>query len=180
LSLVSSDGGSSMEASSYLSPKVRKGSESAITGRGLFAEQDLKAGEVVAVKGGHILERAAVEALPEELFATEIQIADNLHLAATTPEERDGVMLFLNHSCEPNVGFAGNIVLITMRDVVAGEELTVDYAMFDIIGGAMACACGRSRCRGTVTGDDWRRAELQERYRGYFSWYLQRRIDDGR
>lgn len=168
-----------MGVSSYLSPKVRKGRESAIAGRGLFAEQDLEAGEVVAVKGGHILDRPAVEALPEELFQTEMQIADNLHLAATNPEERDAVMLFLNHSCEPNVGFAGNIVLVTMRDVPAGEELTVDYAMFDIIGGAMACACGRSRCRDTVTGDDWRRTELQERYRGYFSWYLQRRIDDG-
>lgn len=168
-----------MGASSYLSPKVRKGRESAIAGRGLFAEQDLETGEVVAVKAGRILERAAVEALPEELFATEIQIADSLHLAATTPEERDAVMLFLNHSCEPNVGFAGNIVLVTMVDVAAGEELTVDYVMFDIIGGAMACTCGRPRCRGTVTGDDWRRTELQERYRGYFSWYLQRKIDDG-
>jgi uncharacterized protein len=168
-----------MGASSYLSPKVRKGRASAIAGRGLFAEQALEAGEVVAVKGGHILDRAAVEALPEELFQTEIQIADNLHLAATSPEERDAVMLFLNHSCEPNVGFAGNIVLVTMTDVTAGEELTVDYAMFDIIGGAMACGCGRPHCRGTITGDDWRLTDLQERYRGYFSWYLQRKIDDG-
>ena len=168
-----------MGVSSYLSPKVRKGRESAIAGRGLFAEQDLEAGEVVAVKGGHILDRAAVEALPEELFQTEIQIADGLHLAATTPQERDAVMLFLNHSCEPNVGFAGNIVLVTMTDVAAGDELTVDYAMFDIIGEIMDCACGRPRCRGTITGDDWRLTELQERYRGYFSWYLQRKVDHG-
>jgi hypothetical protein len=26
--------------------------------------------------------------------------------------EYEAVMLFLNHSCEPNVGFAGNIVLV--------------------------------------------------------------------
>jgi len=40
-------------------------------------------------------------------------------------------MLFINHSCEPNVGFAGNTVLVAMRDISPGEELTSDYALFD-------------------------------------------------
>ena len=40
-------------------------------------------------------------------------------------------MLFINHSCEPNVGFAGNTVLVAMRDISPGEELTTDYALFD-------------------------------------------------
>ena len=40
-------------------------------------------------------------------------------------------MLFINHSCEPNVGFAGDIVLVAMRDISPGEELTTDYALFD-------------------------------------------------
>jgi hypothetical protein len=29
------------------------------------------------------------------------------------------------------VGFAGNIVLVAMRDISASEELTTDYALFD-------------------------------------------------
>lgn len=33
-------------------------------------------------------------------------------------------MLFVNHSCEPNVGFAGNTVLVAMRDISPGEALT--------------------------------------------------------
>ena len=36
----------------------------------------------------------------------------------------------MDHS-DPNVGFAGNVVLIAMRDVWPGEELTTDYALFD-------------------------------------------------
>jgi hypothetical protein len=40
--------------------------------------------------------------------------------------EYEPVMLFINHSCEPSVGFAGNIVLVAMRDISAGEELTTD------------------------------------------------------
>ena len=41
----------------------------------------------------------------------------------------------------------------------------------------MACRCGSPRCRGTVTGKDWMKPELQEKYRGWFCWFLQRKID---
>ncbi len=89
-------------------------------------------------------------------------------------------MLFLNHSCEPNVGFAGNTVLVAMRAVAAGEELTTDYAVFDDYDGQMSCSCATANCRSIVDGRDWHRPELQRRYRGFFSWYLQRKIDDAR
>lgn len=65
-----------------------------------------------------------------------------------------------------------------MRDVEAGEELTLDYAMMDDCDGEMACNCGTAACRKIVTGQDWRRPELQQKYRGYFSIYLQKRIAD--
>lgn len=71
--------------------------------------------------------------------------------------------------------------LVSMRDIAAGEELTIDYAMFladpDF---AMACRCGTAACRGAVTGTDWTRPELQRRYQGWFSWWLQRQIADQR
>jgi SET domain-containing protein len=38
--------------------------------------------------------------------------------------------MLINHSREPNVGFAGNTVLVAMRDISPGEELTTDYALF--------------------------------------------------
>jgi hypothetical protein len=41
----------------------------------------------------------------------------------------------------------------------------------------MKCNCGAENCRGTVTGKDWQRQDLQEKYRGYFAWFLQRKID---
>jgi hypothetical protein len=40
----------------------------------------------------------------------------------------------------------------------------------------MECHCGASTCRRIVTGQDWRRPDLQEKYRGYFSWYLEQKI----
>jgi hypothetical protein len=39
-----------------------------------------------------------------------------------------------------------------------------------------ACGCGSHDCRRRVSGDDWKRSELWQRYAGYFSPYLQRRI----
>jgi uncharacterized protein len=165
--------------SSYISPKAKKGRPGGIEGRGLFAEAAIDAGEVVAVKGGHIVDTATIEALPERLQNSEVQIADGLHLVALTDDEYEPVMLFLNHSCEPNVGFAGNVVLVAMRDIEDGEELTTDYAMFDTSPGTMVCRCGSPSCRGTITGSDWRLPELQQRYASYFSWYVSRRIAEG-
>ena len=73
---------------------------------------------------------------------------------------------------EPNLGVAGNIVFCAMRDIAAGEELTVDYAMFDRLRPPMPCRCGTPSCRGTVTGDDGRDPVLRARYDGWFAWHL--------
>jgi hypothetical protein len=60
-----------------------------------------------------------------------------------------------------------------MRDIAAGEELTIDYAMIDDHPGVLACRCGAANCRRVVFGQDWRRPDLQARYGRYLSWYLQ-------
>jgi len=166
--------------SSWISPKARKGIGSEIAGRGLFATERIDAGEIVAVKGGHIVTTRQLNDLPDPLPNSAIQITDGLHLVALSPEEYEPVILFINHSCEPNVGFAGNIVLVAMRDITADEELTTDYALFDDYDGQMACRCNTASCRRVIDGHDWRRRELQRRYHGYFSWYLQRKITETR
>ena len=85
--------------------------------------------------------------------------------------------MHLNHSCEPNLGLQGQIVYIALRDIAADEELTFDYATNGDEPEEMICRCGAPTCRGKVTGDDWRKPELQRKYDGYFSWFIQRRIN---
>jgi uncharacterized protein len=162
--------------SSYITPKARKGDASAIEGRGLVALAPISAGELVAIKGGHIVTTAVLHSLPERLQNSEIQIADGFHLVALEEAEYEPVMLFLNHSCEPNVGFAGNTVLVAMRDISPGEELTTDYALFDDYDGSMECQCMTPSCRGTIDGQDWQRPDLQSKYGSYFSSYLLSRL----
>ncbi len=164
--------------STWISPKAMKGTPSEIAGRGLVSIEAISKGEVVAVKGGHIVTTEQLRSLPERLQNSDVQITDDLHLVALTDDEYEAVMLYINHSCEPNIGFAGNVVLVAMRDIHAGEELTTDYAMFDDYEGSMDCTCGRPNCRRRIDGRDWQRPDLQERYRGYFSWYLDRIMRD--
>jgi hypothetical protein len=74
------------------------------------------------------------------------------------------------------VGMGGNVVLVSMREIAPGE-LTIDYALF--LGDpsfAMQCQCGTAACRGVVRGTDWMRTDLRERYRRWFSWWLQQKI----
>jgi hypothetical protein len=57
-----------------------------------------------------------------EFFTQRIlQIEEGLYLEAPLPLEPSDCF---NHSCEPNVGFTGQIGLLAMRDIHAGEELT--------------------------------------------------------
>lgn len=108
-----------------------------------FAKND-----VVAAKGGHFIDSATLRSLPEHLQETEIQVADDLHLAAVSDDEFEDVMLYLNHSCEPNVGLSGNIVFVAMRDIAVGEELTTDYAFVDDHDTRMDCQCGHGASAG--------------------------------
>ena len=143
----------------------------------MHAISAIAAGEVVTVKGGHIIDAAM---LPGAIGNSGFQIADGLYLAALREDEYEDVMMLVNHSCEPNLGMGGNIALVSMRDIEPGEELTIEYALF-LCGGpetVLECGCGSAACRGKVTGTDWMREDLQERYRGWFSWLVQRKIDE--
>jgi uncharacterized protein len=82
---------------------------------------------------------------------------------------------YVNHSCDPNCGIVGSVLLVARRRIAAGEEICFDYAMTDTDDyDEFECRCGSEQCRGVVRGSDWKRAEIQDRYQGWFSSYLQR------
>src|SRR6516162_69652 len=161
---------------SYRSPKTEV-RESAIHERGLFATGDITKGEIVAVKGGHIVDRNTLrEKIAPRLGSVEIQIGDDLFIAPVSNEERELSMLYSNHSCDPNLGVRGEITFVAMRDIRAGEELTHDWAMTDDDDYSVECKCSAANCRKILTGKDWQRQDLQKRYAGYFSAYLADKI----
>src|SRR5258708_25801078 len=160
---------------SYISAKAAV-QASRIHGKGLFAIEPITKDEVVCVKGGYIFDRQTLNAMPAWYRAAEIQIAKDLFIGPLNQSEREGSMIFSNHSCDPNIGVLGQIVFVALRDISAGEELTHDWATTDDDDYEMECRCGAAQCRGRITGKDWQKLELQQKYKGHMSSYLAARI----
>lgn len=142
---------------------------------GMFAKEPIRAGEIVYVKGGHILHRS--ELFSSSVINSYLPISDDYYLGAISPDEEKEIKLYNNHSCDPNCGMHGEITFVAIRDIPAGEELTVDYAFIDNEDYSFECHCGSSKCRRIVTGFDWKKKNLQEAYYPYFAQYLKDKID---
>lgn len=162
---------------SYVSPKIEIG-ESDIHGFGMFAQSEIKKGEIVYVKGGHIVKR-------EDLFTSRyinsyLPISDGLFIGAKSEDEEETIKLYNNHSCEPNCGLRGEITFVAMRDIKPGEEVTCDYAMIDNEDYEFECYCKTPSCRKKISGYDWMIKELQLKYSGYFARYLADKISENK
>ena len=164
-----------MRLNSYVSPKaeIRR---SAVRGPSLFATGAFRPGEVVYVLGGYVFTRQPSESRDPVLRRSELQIADNLFIGAGHP---DDCMITSNHSCDPNIAVQGQIIFVALREIAAGEELTHDWATTDNAFYAIECRCGSAACRRIITGKDWQQKDLQQKYRGLFSWYLEQKIEFG-
>ncbi|MCQ3936531.1 MAG: SET domain-containing protein [Chloroflexi bacterium] len=160
--------------SSYLNPKC-EAREHPQGGCGVFARERIAKGELVSLWGGKIVRKEDLDPSMPRFTQRVLQVDEELYLL--TAEEKEPNDCF-NHSCEPNLGFTGQIGLVAMRDIETGEELTFDYAMSD---GEpydeFDCLCGLADCRRKVTGNDWKLPELWQKYDGFFSSYLARRIE---
>jgi uncharacterized protein len=159
--------------SSWVHPalKVRP---SRIEGLGLFAVHPIDEGVTCAVMGGTVLTDAEFEAFVagrDRWSAAAIDEDRNVVQSDDDPVARG------NHSCDPNLRMADAITLVARRHIEAGEEATIDYALVTVDEGwHMTCRCGLPQCRQVVSGADWKRPELQERYRDDFSPFIRRRI----
>lgn len=161
---------------SVLSEKVEI-RESKTHKRGMFSKEPLKKGEVVFIKGGHILKR-------DQIYSSGVinsyhPIDDNYFLGAMNREEEEWIKLYINHSCNPNCGLRGEITFVAMRDINTNEELTIDYSFVDNEDYSFMCTCGEDCCRSTVTGRDWKIEEIQQRYFDFFAAYLKEKIIKG-
>jgi hypothetical protein len=153
---------------------------SPISDTGMFAREPIKKGEPVCIVGGIAMtdeEFAAFQANYRNYNA--IQINDHLHLVED-PEVTRNLEGSMNHSCDSSTWMEDDATLVARRNIEAGEEATVDYALFTTQSNWMLdnrCHCGSPHCRRTITGDDWRREDVQERYRNHFSPFINRRIE---
>jgi SET domain-containing protein len=165
----------SANPTSYLSPKLEARKFQEKGGYGVFAIAPVACGELLTVWSGVVIPEDGLSAISTERSTHGIQVEEGFFLVPIG--ELEPADMF-NHSCTPNAGLSGQITLVAMRDIAAGEEICFDYATSDSNDyDVFDCHCGAPGCRGKVTGSDWALPELQKRYKGYFTPYLQRRID---
>jgi len=143
-------------------------------GMGSYAIEPIAKGTEVVGFGGSVTTRDILDTLPDDQQHRSIQVAGELYLTPSANREPGDM---INHSCDPNLGLLGSMVLVAMRDIEVGEELTFDYATCDDSDyDEFDCLCGTTSCRGRITGQDWKLPELQEKYALWFSPFIAAKI----
>jgi len=168
-----------MQIHSYLSPKCES-RKSPLHGYGIFAKTKILYGEVIALWGGVVYssEEVARLATQDPRFETHcVSIYKGFLLGPVnaTNWKLDDTEL-MNHSCEPNVGIKGQIILIARRDIQENEELCFDYETTEIEPTPFTCNCGSQLCRKVLDGKAWKDPSFRERNHGYLSWYIEELI----
>jgi SET domain-containing protein len=155
---------------------------SSLHGKGMFAVSTISKGEIVAIWGGNYVSKEVAEQARKTNRELRVQQIDDEVFEVFSKEEAGyDPTYFHNHSCDPNTWMDDEVTISAKRDIASGEELTIDYAMFegkDEYVAIQKCECGSPRCRGKITGGDWRLANLQDAYRNHFSPMLNRRIKE--
>jgi hypothetical protein len=155
------------EPESWLHPAVEI-RPSPIAQLGLFTRAAIDPGTIVSRMGGRLVTGKELQQIftaaaqqPDRPYVDTITVGEDLHLVLPPGQPNH----YGNHSCDPNLWWAGAYTLVARLPIAAGEEVTSDYGTSTGVADfAMVCSCGSSLCRGVITGADWRRAELQARY----------------
>lgn len=150
-------------------------------GKGVFADEEIKKGCLLVIFGGYIFTRTEELSFPSDMNDYAHHILPDFVIGIRKKSELQPVD-YINHSCQPNAGFKGQIFLVSMRNIKKGEQITFDYCMVlskpkDVKKiYQFNCECGAKDCRRVITWNDWKNPILQKKYAGYFQWYLEEKI----
>lgn len=144
---------------------------SEIQGKGVYANNDFKTGEVVL-----IIDDSHIVLDPSKLTDEQNEFdCDYLQggkvILMQEPEK------YINHSCNPSVyvkTINGVRNVITMHDIKIGDEITYDYSMNGDNDGTFDCRCGSNNCRKIYQGNFFKLpVDLQKKYLPYLDdWFV--------
>ncbi len=132
-----------------------------------MATADIPKGETIIVYGGVIIPKSDILRYRKEFGDYDVPFDEEFSIA---PTSKDEVLATgsVNHSCEPNIGWKNDLMLVAIRDIRKGEELTPDYAMHGCYPEPMDCNCGKPSCRKVISPDDWKNDEIRANYGEWF------------
>jgi hypothetical protein len=171
------NGGGSPDLLKWIHPSLEV-RPSAIHGVGLFTTEQLTIGTIVIRFGGYLYSAASRYDFGLVAPDSVVGLSENSILAEPIDGEWD-LSDKINHSCRPNLGMLDAITLTTTREIARSSELTCDYAYWEVDPEYVmkrVCNCKASNCRANVTGNDWRRKDLEEQLGRWATPFVKRRI----
>jgi D-alanine-D-alanine ligase len=139
-----------------------------ISGYGIYAISDIKAGEII-FQGEEYPKRIVTRNYVQSSWNSS-ELEEFRQYAVPLSEEMFMIWdknpadwIPQNHSCEPNIGYRG-LNICVLRDIAVGEELTVDYAtIYNEALPEFKCQCGSKKCRGVILGTSGNSVTQRER-----------------
>ncbi|MFA5127452.1 MAG: SET domain-containing protein-lysine N-methyltransferase [Patescibacteria group bacterium] len=143
--------------------------KSPIAGKGIFAAQNFKIGEVVFVLHGPIIKYPTVP---------DWRNGQNwLNIAKFTWKipDHDNVWNYINHSCRPNSLLTGGTKVVAIRPISNGDEVVIDYSCTEAVAAwKMKCHCRQKNCRGVIRSIQYLPKNLFEKYKNYIPLFLKK------
>jgi uncharacterized protein len=122
---------------------------SPIQGKGCFTSKSFKRGHKIAEYTGERITNAEAN---RRATRRKLRIcAINSRWSLDGSKGGNGTH-YINHCCEPNAYMKilyRHILFIALRDIAAGEEVTIDYES-TLHSNKKRCTCGAPSCRGTI------------------------------
>ena len=143
--------------------------KSRIEGRGAFATQPIKKGELICRTQGDEMSISELQRKYKEgteRWTDPFQVRDLEYLDLDEP------YVFINHSCDPNATVIGFNELIALKQIETGEEIIYDYSLTEWTDDkswqgydewSMECRCGYSSCRKQINEFRFLPKDIQEK-----------------
>lgn len=122
---------------------------SSIHGRGCFATKPFKKRHKIAEYAGEKISNAEARRRSHRKMLRICEVNNRWSLDGS--RGGNGTH-YINHSCFPNAFMMvlyDHILFIALRDIEAGEEITIDYET-TLHSDDKRCICGAPSCRGTI------------------------------
>jgi hypothetical protein len=155
--------------------------DSKLDNLGVFASAKIDKDEVIAIWGGRIYSEKEMSALAIQypnMLLNPFGVYWGYYMGPLKPEDPVDDAERFNHSCNPNAGIKGQIILVARRPIEANEEICFDYETAETTetGLMFNCKCNTSTCRKSIDGTAWKNHEFISKNREYLSWYLLEKI----
>ena len=142
---------------------------SKINGKGLFAGENIKKGEVI---------RRITGVMKFKVNKNKKDALDNPNWIGVAQDQwidPDKFFKFINHSCDPTAGVKGRFICVALRDIKEGEEITFDYSTIEADDlWEMKCCCGSKKCRKNIRSIKYLPVSNFKKYFPHISSYFKK------